>query len=196
MAKGSFARLARSDILLSHDSGPAHTQFDKVKIHTAKCDTCDKNNKEILYRCKICTRQICTPCMVNDATKGSHLMNNGEGGRRLMPTAPLSPGFATVNIPSEIAPVQQTSELVIQSSLSKYRRRNARQIIDESEEEEEEEEPLMKESAVKLGKRPAKRTKRDSTSAGKRRAQRIKFTRVTRAAAKVESARYMYHCSR
>ena len=34
----------------------------ETKIHTAKCDVCDKRNKSTMYRCSTCHQQTCKPC--------------------------------------------------------------------------------------------------------------------------------------
>ncbi len=39
-----------------------HTDFVEVKVHTAKCDSCDKHNKLTLYRCTECGQHVCSLC--------------------------------------------------------------------------------------------------------------------------------------
>lgn len=39
-----------------------HTTFREIKIHTAKCERCNKHNYNTIYRCIDCTAQCCTPC--------------------------------------------------------------------------------------------------------------------------------------
>ncbi|KAK2745096.1 hypothetical protein FQN57_004003 [Myotisia sp. PD_48] len=49
-----------------------HSTFKPVKIHTAKCDICNKHNKATLHRCVECGWQICTPCWDARGGDGSH----------------------------------------------------------------------------------------------------------------------------
>lgn len=51
--------------------GP-HTIFKPIKIHTAKCDVCNKHNKAILQRCIDCGWQICTLCWNARGRNGTH----------------------------------------------------------------------------------------------------------------------------
>ncbi|EFQ98409.1 hypothetical protein MGYG_01439 [Nannizzia gypsea CBS 118893] len=51
--------------------GP-HTIFKPIKIHTAKCDVCNKHNKATLQRCIDCGWQICTPCWNARGGNGAH----------------------------------------------------------------------------------------------------------------------------
>ena len=48
-----------------------HTTFREIKIHTAKCERCNKHNYNTIYRCIDCTAQCCTPCWEK--------MGNGDG---------------------------------------------------------------------------------------------------------------------
>jgi len=50
----------------------AHTDFKEIKIHTAKCDSCNKHNKLTIYRCMTCGYQRCTPCWNNSGDDGKH----------------------------------------------------------------------------------------------------------------------------
>ncbi|EGD83781.1 hypothetical protein H112_07458 [Trichophyton rubrum D6] len=49
-----------------------HTIFKPIKIHTAKCDVCNKHNKSTLQRCIDCGWQICTPCWNARGGNGAH----------------------------------------------------------------------------------------------------------------------------
>ena len=40
----------------------AHTDFMEVRVHTAKCDSCEKHNKLTLYRCMECGQHVCSSC--------------------------------------------------------------------------------------------------------------------------------------
>ena len=39
-----------------------HVDFMKVRVHTAKCDSCEKHNKQTLYRCMECGHHVCAVC--------------------------------------------------------------------------------------------------------------------------------------
>lgn len=51
---------------------PPHSNFKAIKIHTAKCDVCNKHNKSTLQRCIDCGWQICSPCWGMRGGNGSH----------------------------------------------------------------------------------------------------------------------------
>ena len=55
-----------------------HTTFKEIKIHTAKCDECNKHNSVIIYRCMDCSQQCCTPCWNKKGGDGEHLLGNGS----------------------------------------------------------------------------------------------------------------------
>ena len=49
-----------------------HTDFMEVKVHTAKCDSCDKHNKLTLYRCTECGQHVCSLCWNKKLADGTH----------------------------------------------------------------------------------------------------------------------------
>ncbi len=53
-----------------------HRTFKEIKIHTAKCDQCNKHNSATIYRCEDCSEQCCTPCWNQQGEDGKHLLNN------------------------------------------------------------------------------------------------------------------------
>lgn len=53
-----------------------HRTFKEIKIHTAKCDQCNKHNTATIYRCEDCSEQCCTPCWNRQGDDGKHLLNN------------------------------------------------------------------------------------------------------------------------
>lgn len=64
---------------MAASSQPAmHTTFKEIKIHTAKCDECNKHNSEIIYRCMDCAQQCCTPCWHKKEGDGTHLVISGS----------------------------------------------------------------------------------------------------------------------
>ena len=54
-----------------------HTDFIEVRVHTAKCDTCDKHNKLTLYRCMDCGQHVCSLCW-DKSGDGSHVFGGGS----------------------------------------------------------------------------------------------------------------------
>ena len=61
--------------------GPtAHTEFKDIKIHTAKCDTCNMHNKDIMKQCMLCGQNYCTPCFLKGGVDGLHVLNSGDRG--------------------------------------------------------------------------------------------------------------------
>ena len=69
--------LSSQSTMSSGDSAKMHTTFKEVKIHTAKCDECDKHNSSTIYRCMTCSQQCCTPCWNKKGGDGTHLINTG-----------------------------------------------------------------------------------------------------------------------
>lgn len=53
-----------------------HETFKEIKIHTAKCDECDKHNAHTIYRCLDCSLQCCTPCWEKKGGDGKHVINS------------------------------------------------------------------------------------------------------------------------
>lgn len=57
---------------------PLHKAFKEIKIHTAKCDQCNKHNSATIYRCEDCSEQCCTPCWNLQGADGKHLLNHAQ----------------------------------------------------------------------------------------------------------------------
>lgn len=57
-----------------------HTNFTKIKAHTAKCDFCEMHNKLTLYRCTECGQQTCSVCWNKLSGDKLHLFNGGVAG--------------------------------------------------------------------------------------------------------------------
>ena len=53
-----------------------HTTFVEVRVHTAKCDSCDRHNKLTLYRCTECGQHVCSLCW-RKAGDGTHVFGGG-----------------------------------------------------------------------------------------------------------------------
>jgi hypothetical protein len=49
--------------LKMYDHGK-HNHWEKVSIHTAKCDKCDKHNTGAFQRCRRCNFQLCRNCII------------------------------------------------------------------------------------------------------------------------------------
>ena len=58
-------------------SSRPHANFKKVKVHTAKCDSCEKNNKLTLYRCMECGQHVCSLCW-RKSGDGTHVFGGGS----------------------------------------------------------------------------------------------------------------------
>ena len=54
-----------------------HTDFVEVKVHTAKCDSCDKHNKLTLYRCTECGQHVCSLCWNKKSGDRTHDFGGG-----------------------------------------------------------------------------------------------------------------------
>ena len=55
-----------------------HTNFVEVKVHTAKCDSCEKHNKGTLYRCTECGQQVCSFCWTVISGDKPHIYGSGS----------------------------------------------------------------------------------------------------------------------
>ena len=55
-----------------------HTNFVEVKVHTAKCDSCEKHNKGTLYRCTECGQQVCSFCWTVLSGDKTHVYGSGS----------------------------------------------------------------------------------------------------------------------
>ena len=113
-----------------------HNDFNDITIHTAKCDMCDKHNKQVIKQCKNCGMNFCTPCLLHRGGDGTHVMNSGDDGyasavaSRAKRESFLKPKSERVvkkdsKSPSPMSPRRKTR-----------RTRRRRVIIEESEDEE------------------------------------------------------------
>lgn len=55
----------------------AHTDFMEVRVHTAKCDSCEKHNKLTLYRCVECGQHVCSSCWKKSGDR-THVFGGGS----------------------------------------------------------------------------------------------------------------------
>ncbi|KAL8828843.1 MAG: hypothetical protein Q9191_002362 [Dirinaria sp. TL-2023a] len=108
-----------------------HDQFRQVKIHTAKCDFCDRNNKDIIRQCTTCALNFCTPCWLQRGQDGTHIMNDGDRGYA-----------ATVALGAKAQSKLKLKAEMVEKSKSpsplqtRRRVRRRRVVIEESEDEE------------------------------------------------------------
>ncbi|KAI4273683.1 MAG: hypothetical protein L6R35_006394, partial [Caloplaca aegaea] len=58
--------------------GGLHDTFLEVTVHTAKCDSCNQNNKSVMYRCTKCGRQQCSPCWSKKGGDGRHVLHDKD----------------------------------------------------------------------------------------------------------------------
>ena len=137
-------------------SNQTHTTFIQIKIHTAKCDTCNKHNTLTMFRCVDCGQQCCTPCWLRKGGDGTHVLNAGDKGwtgeRAQMVSMPRKER-AQQRKPSENRVVKRQAT----------RHRNRYVIADEEDEEQEEEEErndVVDEDVVVARTRTATRTEK------------------------------------
>ena len=107
-----------------------HTSFIEIKIHTAKCDTCNKHNTSTMFRCADCGQQCCTACWTKKGGDGTHILNAGDKG--------WTPERAQVlSMPRRERRPKKTNE----NGVAKRRttKRKSRYVIDDDDEEEEKE---------------------------------------------------------
>ena len=91
-----FIAITSSSMALIHDT------FIEIKIHTAKCDECGKHNIDTVYRCEICSKQLCIPCRHIKGGDATHYMHEGDKGWQ--PESPQLPAPGSelarpVNVP-------------------------------------------------------------------------------------------------
>jgi hypothetical protein len=65
------------------EAGGGHNRWEKVTVRNAKCDICNNRNKSIIWRCRDCGYQICTPCETE--RDGSRQHNITRQWRRFVP---------------------------------------------------------------------------------------------------------------
>ena len=165
---------------------PKHDKFIEVTIHTAKCDTCNKRNKAILYRCTLCGNHICTPCRNSDVNNGVHTMNAGHRGRPRRWDRPSSP---TLPAPQPISPNLRPSPETYQyspserfQSLPTPRRKTKRELVEESDDESD----VYITENVRIEQRRQRRVNEDRANKRVRRTESIRPARLARAATKVK----------
>lgn len=49
-----------------------HNTWEKISVHTAKCDKCHEHNTNVVQRCKLCNQQFCKNCMPGCFEDGRH----------------------------------------------------------------------------------------------------------------------------
>ncbi|KKA25768.1 hypothetical protein T310_0154 [Rasamsonia emersonii CBS 393.64] len=65
------------------DEAKPHNRWDEITVRNAKCDVCDEKNQSVMYRCKDCGWQICSPC--DDNRGGLREHNTSRRYRRVNP---------------------------------------------------------------------------------------------------------------
>lgn len=55
-----------------------HADFVEVKVHTAKCDSCEKHNKLTLYRCLECGQHVCSLCWNKKRGDRTHIFRRAS----------------------------------------------------------------------------------------------------------------------
>lgn len=55
----------------------AHTDFTEVRVHTAKCDSCEKHSRLTLYRCMECGQHVCSSCWKKSGDR-THVFGGGS----------------------------------------------------------------------------------------------------------------------
>lgn len=165
-----------------------HNQDDfgePIKIHTAKCDRCNLNNKNLLYRCRLCAFQICTPCRENDVDDGAHLMNGSKLDFRWRRTAPSPPPEAltssTLPAHSRATATSRARKTERPHGLLTPRKRKHKNVIDLSDDSADDDDDI---EAGRYGSGIRSRRKRNKMATTQS-SEQAQPTRTTRAAAKV-----------
>ena len=73
-------------------SPQTHTEFTEVRVHTAKCDSCERHNKLSLYRCMECGQHVCSSCWKKSGDR-THVF--GGGSRNAQPNNESKNGSGT-----------------------------------------------------------------------------------------------------
>lgn len=100
-----------------------HDSFKKIRIHTAKCDNCNgQRGRGTVYRCTICSRQLCKPCRQEKGGDATHYMPTRDYDGPIAPSA-----ASNTHTPSTIiAPLQSKGQ----------RRQRDVVVVEEIEEED------------------------------------------------------------
>ncbi len=140
-----------------------HSTFIPIKIHTAKCDTCNKHNTQTMFRCADCGQQCCTPCWLKKGGDGTHILNAGDKGW----TGQRAQVVALPRKERQQRPRKATENRVVKKLAT--RRKSRYVVVDEEdedeieeeekeeEEEEEEEEPEEGEIEEEVAHNPTRR---------------------------------------
>jgi len=129
---------------MADEESMIHNDFVDITIHTAKCDTCNKHNKNVMKQCVKCGMNFCTPCWLHRGD-GMHIMNSGDSGyagalaNKAQREKFLKPNGGNVKKESSKSPSRSStmSPPSVASSPKRTRRtRRRRVIIEESEDEE------------------------------------------------------------
>ncbi len=141
-------------------SNQSHTTFIQIKIHTAKCDTCNKHNTLTMFRCADCGQQCCTPCWQRKGGDGTHVLNAGDKGW-------TGQKAQVVSLPRQERKVQRKAS---ENRVVKKRaaRRKSRYVVEDEEDEDEDEEEEEDEEVVpKRTRRVTKSQKKPDTANNK-----------------------------
>ena len=111
-----------------------HSTFIPIKIHTAKCDTCNKHNTQTMFRCADCGQQCCTPCWLKKGGDGTHILNAGDKGW----TGQRAQVVALPRKERQQRPRKATENRVVKKQAT--RRKSRYVVVDEEDEDEIEEE--------------------------------------------------------
>ena len=89
-------------------------EWNKLSVHTAKCDRCDKHNESTMHRCDSCTLQICAACEKAEPPAGHQhaVSTRWRRDQRPLPSMPISTssGFLN-NQPIPIATKRRAREI-------------------------------------------------------------------------------------
>ena len=128
-----------------------HTNFIEIKIHTAKCDTCNKHNTSTMFRCADCGQQCCTACWTKKGGDGTHVLNAGDKG-----WTPERAQVLSMSRSQRKKPKASENGVVKKRAL----KRKAKYVVNDDEDEEEEGVEEKDDETLEEGKAVEKQTRR------------------------------------
>lgn len=134
-----------------------HRTFKEIKIHTAKCDQCNKHNSATIYRCEDCSEQCCTPCWNQQGEDGKHLLNHAL-------TVIISASEAEKRRPTKRKPTRAVTKrakkvAITNKKVEKHPVRRKRKVVDDDDLDDTEDDVEMEGGPVQVATAANKTTR-------------------------------------
>lgn len=112
-----------------------HRTFKEIKIHTAKCDQCNKHNTATIYRCEDCSEQCCTPCWNQQGDDGKHLLNNAL--TVVIPANEADKKRSAKKKPAKVVKTRGKKTAITYRKIAKKPLQRKREIVDDDDDDDD-----------------------------------------------------------